>query len=77
MNITAAKIELARKILDTKNKDIIRYIISIFESQSENWFENLPEEIQASTKKGLNQSKRRQGRPHSEVMRKYKKWQSR
>ena len=76
MNITAAKLELARKILDTNNKEIIKYIKSIFESQTENWFVDLPKEIQDSVKRGLNQSKNGKSRPHSEVVKKYKKWQS-
>ncbi|MDZ4668718.1 MAG: hypothetical protein SGJ00_12680 [bacterium] len=74
MNIATAKVDLAKKILNTDNKEIITYIKSIFESQPDNWFEELPEPIQASVERGLKQSQQGETRPHSVAMKKYKKW---
>ena len=74
MNIATAKVDLAKKILNTNDKAIIGYIQSIFEGQSDNWFEELPESVQASVERGVKQSERGEGRPHAEVIKKYKKW---
>ena len=74
MNIASAKVDLAKKILNTNDKEIIGYIQSLFDSHSDNWFDELPEPIQASVEKGLKQSAKGESRPHSEVMKKYGKW---
>ncbi len=74
MNIATIKLDLAKKIIDTNDKEIIGYIKAIFEGQSDNWFEELPADVQASFERGLAQSERGEGRPHAEVMKKYKKW---
>ena len=72
MNITTAKADLVKKILNTEDKEIISYITAIFDSQPENWFEELPESVQVSVKVGLKQAERSEGRPHSEILEKYK-----
>ncbi len=74
MNLTKAKASLAERILKTESKEVIGYITAIFESQAENWFEELPDGVQVSVKKGLKQSGMGEGRPHAELMQKYKKW---
>jgi hypothetical protein len=74
MSIATLKLDLAKKIIETNDKEIIGYIKAIFEGQSENWFEDLPADVQASVERGLAQSERGEGRPHSEVIQKYKKW---
>jgi predicted transcriptional regulator len=74
MSIANLKLDLAKKIIETDDKEIIGYIKAIFEGQSENWFEDLPADVQASVERGLAQSERGEGRPHSEVIQKYKKW---
>jgi predicted transcriptional regulator len=74
MDLATAKVDLAKKILETNDKVIIGYIQSIFKGQSDNWFEELPDPIQTSLEKGLKQSARGEGRSHNEVMKKYKKW---
>ncbi|MBL7902457.1 MAG: hypothetical protein JNK73_10710 [Bacteroidia bacterium] len=74
MNLTNAKASLAKRILNTESKEIIGYITAIFESQPNNWFEELPESVKVSVAKGLKQSRMGEGRPHSEVMQKHKKW---
>ncbi len=76
MNIATAKVDLAKRILNTEDKDIITYIKAIFDSQPDNWFQELPGPVQASVERGLKQSQRGEGRAHGEVMKKYKKWLS-
>lgn len=74
MSIATIKLDLAKKIIDTDDKEIIGYIKAIFDGQSEHWFEELPANVQASVERGIAQSENGEGRPHSEVMKKYKKW---
>ena len=74
MNIGATKLEIAKQLLDTNDKDLINHIMAIFSTREENWFEELPDEIKASVKRGLKQSKEGNTIPHAEVMKKYKKW---
>ena len=74
MNIATAKVNLAKRVLETEDKDIINYMNAIFDNQPNNWFEELPDEIKAAVERGLKQSKNGESRPHSEVMKKYKKW---
>ena len=73
MSIATIKLDLAKKIMDTNDKELIGYIKAIFDGQSENWFEELPVDVQASVERGLAQSEKGEGRPHAEVMKKYKK----
>lgn len=74
MNIIAAKKNLAKRILETEDKEIINYVKAILDNQSNNWFEELPEEIKVSVERGLRQSAKGESRPHTEVMKKYQKW---
>ncbi len=74
MSIASIKLDLAKKIIDTDDKELIGYIKAIFEGQSENWFEDLPADVQTSFEKALAQSEKGEGRNHTEVMKKYAKW---
>lgn len=74
MNIATAKADLAKRILDTEDMEMINYIKAIFDSQPEQWFEELPEAIRGSVERGLKQSQKGEGRPHAEVMKQHKKW---
>lgn len=74
MDIAATKLELAKQLLDTNDKDLINHIKAIFSTREENWFEELPAEIKASVKRGLKQAKEGNTIPHSEAVKKYKKW---
>ncbi len=73
MSIATIKLDLAKKIIDTNDEELIGYIKAIFDGQSENWFEELPADVQASVERGLAQSENGEGRPHADVMKKYKK----
>jgi hypothetical protein len=77
MNIATAKVDLVKKILNTESKAVISYLQAIFESQPENWLEELPVEIKASLERGLKESQQGQGRPHGEVMKKFRSWKGR
>ena len=73
MSLVSVKINLTKKILESNNKYFIGYINSIFESQPQNQFQELPKIVQLSIKKGIEQSETGNTREHDEVKKKYKK----
>ena len=74
MNISATKLELAKLLLHTTDQGIINHIKAVFSTQSQDWWEELPEEIKISVEKGLLLSQKGQTIPHDQVMKRYKKW---
>lgn len=72
MNVNEAKVELARKVLATNDEELLNYISTIFSSQDD-WWNSLPENVQAAVNRGLSQSEQKKTKPHSQVMKKYEK----
>lgn len=64
---------LIDKVEDTTILNAIRAILSKEVKEGDFW-EELPLSVQSSVKRGMEQSKRGETKPHSEVMKKYKKW---
>jgi predicted transcriptional regulator len=74
MDIAATKIELASKLLNTKDKELINYLKAIFSTQPKDWWEELPPAIQDSVIRGLKQAEKGETIAHDKVMKKYAKW---
>ena len=74
MNLATTKVELASQLLNTNNKELISHIKAIFDTQEDSWWNCLPDKIKASVERALKQSATGDTIPHSEVMKKYKKW---
>lgn len=74
MSIASTKIELTKQLLNTTDAGIINHIKAVFESRTEDWWDELPDEIKASVERGLKQSERGETIPHEKVMKKYRKW---
>lgn len=74
MELAIRKANLAKKILQTADEEVIQYIQAIFDSHPDQWFEELPEPIQAAVERGLKQSQNGEGRLHEEVMKQYAQW---
>ena len=74
MDIALEKIELATKILNTSDSEVIQHIKAAFESSTDDWYDLLPEKIKESISIGLRQSAQGETIPHAEVMKKYEKW---
>jgi hypothetical protein len=74
MSLSSTKINLAKKILESNNKYFINYVNSIFESETDYWFQELPKSVQISVKKGILQSDANETIAHKDIMKKYKKW---
>jgi hypothetical protein len=74
MNISSTKLELAKRLLDTQDKDVLNYIKALFDTRSKDWWDTLPKEVQLSIEKGIEQADKGETIPHAQVMKKYKKW---
>ena len=74
MDLAATKLELAKRLLNTNDKNIINYLKAIFDTRTQDWFDTLPEEIKASVERGLKQSAKGETIPHAEMKKKYAKW---
>jgi hypothetical protein len=44
MSTDALKLELAKRLLHTNDKNIINYLKAIFDTQEADWWEELPDE---------------------------------
>lgn len=74
MDIQAEKIELAKRLLDTEDKNVIDAIKSVFESfDSEEWGD-LPDKVITDVKESVKQIHMGQGIQHSQARETYKKW---
>jgi hypothetical protein len=74
MDVATTKLELVKLLLNTSDKGIIEHIKAVFNTQSEAWWEELPDEIQKSVIRGVQQSDKGQTITHEEAMKPYKKW---
>ncbi len=75
MNLQARKLELVQMILNTDRPNLLEKVSQILKQEKEaDWWDELPLSVQESVKKGMEQAKRGETRPHSEVMKKYQKW---
>ncbi|MBJ7429329.1 MAG: hypothetical protein JHD28_10300 [Bacteroidia bacterium] len=74
MTIEALKLDLTRKIMDSNNLQLINHIKAIFDTEQDNWFDELPNEIQNSVNIGLKQSENNEGISHKEAMIAIEEW---
>lgn len=75
MNLQARKLELVQLILNTDRPNLLEKVSQILKQEEEaDWWDELPLSVQKSVKRGMEQAKRGETRPHSEVMKKYEKW---
>jgi hypothetical protein len=74
MDIQNLKINLARKILITKNEDMLLEIDKIIQEKGEeDWWDELPKEVQDSIAEGIRDIEEGRVYTHEEVMREAKK----
>ncbi len=75
MNLQAKKLELVQLILNTDRPNLLEKVSQILKQEEESdWWGELPLSVQESVRRGMEQAKRGETRPHSEVIRKYEKW---
>jgi hypothetical protein len=73
MSTAQLKLQLVQKLPDTNNKNIINHIKAIFSTREENWFNDLPKEIQKSVERGSKAAKEGRTEPHEKVMKRFRK----
>ena len=74
MNLTTQKREIARRLLATKDKNIVNHFKAVLDTRSDDWWDSVPDEIKKSIEKGLIESEARKLIPHAKVMKRFKKW---
>ena len=67
MSLASDKIAMTKHILDTQDPGIINHIKAVFETSSENWWDELPSKVKISVEKGLEQSKKSDTVAHKKV----------
>ena len=70
------KLNLAKKLFNIDDKDLLNYIKAIFKSHfsADTWYEELPDEIRANVDQGILEAEKSEGISHEEVMKKYSKY---
>jgi len=69
MDIQALKLNLAEKIIKTEKTSLLLEINSLLQNESnDDWWDNLPPEIQSSIEEGLNDVKEGNTIPHEQVI---------
>ena len=62
------------QLLTQKKKKAILSVVKTFAENETDLWEEMPDEIRASVKKGMDEVTQGKGTPHKEVMKKYRKW---
>ena len=74
MTLDQKKKELTKRILGLKNNDIINHFNSVLDTQDDAWWDTMPDKIKKQVTEGIGQADRGEGKPHDEVMKKYRRW---
>ena len=60
--------------LSEKKKQAVLTVVKTFAEETITLWDMMPDEVKQDLETGIEQSKKGLGRPHDEVMKKYKKW---
>lgn len=64
-----------KKYIDEADDHVVKMVYSLLEADREDdWWDDLPKEVQKSIDKAIKELDEGKGIPHEEVMKKYKKW---
>ena len=76
MNMQAEKLELIQMLLETKDKDLIKQVKSLFNihQKGDDFWDEMPDTIKESVERGLRQSEAGEGIPHEKVVKRLAKW---
>ena len=74
MNLHAEKIELAKMLLETEDKSLIKEIKALFKIREKNFWDELPHHVKDGIKRSKEQARNGLVTPHEEVMQKYAKY---
>ena len=66
-----------KKYIDKADENSLRRVQAILEiDQEKDFWDELPDHVKNDVDEALQQSERREGKPHAEVMKKYNKWRT-
>ena len=74
MSILEDKIELAKRILETDDSSLLEQVKDLFDVRDTDFWDELPQSVKESIKKGQQEAKDGLLTPHEEVMKKYQKY---
>ena len=74
INIQNTKIELIQWLTSLEDKSLIKKILDLRNSQTEDWWNEISSAEKESIEKGISDSKKEKLNPHSEVRKVYEKW---
>ncbi|MGQ7853538.1 hypothetical protein ACUN24_04760 [Pedobacter sp. WC2501] len=74
MSIEELKIEIAKKVLETDDEDLLSEIEMLLNYNEKVVLEELPKHVQEGIKRGLKQAEEGKLTPHDEVMKRYAKY---
>ena len=75
MNVEAKKLELVQMILKTDKPSVLEKISKILTKDSDvDFWDELPTRVKDSINRGIEQAQEQNTTPHSDVMKKHKKW---
>ena len=75
MTVTEALRKQVKKYIDKADEKSLLMVSAILEiDQQEDIWDELPDQVKADVEEALKQSAKGDGRPHSEVKKKYDKW---
>ena len=64
-----------KKYIETADDRVVKMVHAMLEADQEtDFWDELPASVKADVKVAIKQSAKGKGKPHSEVMKKYKKW---
>jgi len=62
--------------LNTHQKEVVLSVVKTFAQEENDWWDHIEDSAKESIEKGLQQAKEGKVIAHEDVMKKYKKWQS-
>lgn len=74
MNLEAEKIELAKRVLETQDANLLMQIRSLFEDYEELTWDKLPDHVKEGIKRGEADIEHGRIHTHEEVMKKHAKY---
>lgn len=74
MNFHLEKIELAKMLLETEDKSLIKEIKALFKTHEKDFWNELPQHVKDGVKKSRKQAKNGLLTPHDDVIKKYAKY---
>jgi hypothetical protein len=77
MTVTEALRKQVKKYVDTADESSLRRVQAILEiDRQEDFWNTIPDAVKKDVEVALKQSGKGEGKPHTEVMKKYGKWRT-